>query len=404
MKISTDAGARIGNVSGAVIVAALLVYAFAGLAMSAENRVSWLAAPAALIGALVVFGNVGRAIPIHRQFLVAYGVIALSWVWAPFAVNFREVIFYLVGVLGSYLIAASITSGIISLRSGFLFFCIPAIANIFAYIVGINYTEVVLEIDPTLADGRFSGFVGHPNSLVTRMISPLVFVVAFFPIIKKPSEKLVGTGLALIFVVMAIVMTGSKKSILMAVPALGALYFRLNNDSLGVSRLLAKAYILGLALFIFSAGSLYYSGAFDDFQVVARIEQALQGRDESTLEREDLVGLGLQAFAMSPIYGHGFGSFAYVTGAGVYSHNNLIELLVNGGVLSAAAYYFVVFNVFRALYLSRQGVLFLVCLGFFLVTLDITGVSYSDRGSSSAIGILLALQMTLRPQTKWDKC
>jgi len=58
-----------------------------------------------------------------------------------------------------------------------------------------------------------------------------------------------------------------------------------------------------------------------------------------TLIREAMIERGWELWLESPVLGHGLNMFSEISGFGVYSHNNFIEILCNHGLVGFAWYY-----------------------------------------------------------------
>lgn len=69
----------------------------------------------------------------------------------------------------------------------------------------------------------------------------------------------------------------------------------------------------------------------------------VQSADASTVVRNKMIDGGMREWTATPIFGHGFDSFkvfnAELTGYKVYSHNNFVEMLYNGGIVGFILYY-----------------------------------------------------------------
>lgn len=69
----------------------------------------------------------------------------------------------------------------------------------------------------------------------------------------------------------------------------------------------------------------------------------VQSADASTVVRNKMIEGGMREWTATPIFGHGFDSFkifnAVLTGYKVYSHNNFVEMLYNGGIVGFILYY-----------------------------------------------------------------
>ena len=101
--------------------------------------------------------------------------------------------------------------------------------------------------------------------------------------------------------------------------------------------------------------------------------------------RAEMIKLGWNAFLERPIFGYGMSNFSVlyeqVTGASTYSHNNFIEILVNGGLVGFILYYsiygYVAAKLFKTAFLKRnKTAIFLLVSNLALVVMHIADIGY----------------------------
>lgn len=114
--------------------------------------------------------------------------------------------------------------------------------------------------------------------------------------------------------------------------------------------------------------------------------------DTATINRQGFIEFGWNLFLEKPFWGYGLNYFTHIRDT--YSHNNYIEMLVNGGIIGLLLYYVLLLNPFTRLlkttlkFDSLSTLFFvLLCIGFFN---DIGVVSYYDKLQYVIIGVCFA--------------
>lgn len=172
--------------------------------------------------------------------------------------------------------------------------------------------------------------------------------------------------------------SGSKKALLIVV--IGVLY--LIYKSYGIRQFYK---VIGLTLF---AGILFYMAIhLPMFEMLRRRFEgsinALLGKsggDSSTVTRMSFIETGWRLFKDKILIGYGADNFKYVSGVGVYSHNNFIEILVNFGIIGFTMFYSMYVVAFRNMRKEQtyEGKLLVV---IFLVktALELAGINYFTK-------------------------
>ncbi len=139
--------------------------------------------------------------------------------------------------------------------------------------------------------------------------------------------------------------SGSRKAIIMV--ALG-LFLYMYIQSHGVKKM--RAVLIGIAILVGMYTAIMTIEPL--YNVIGvRIQNMLDGMfGEGTSEisfrdRQMMITNGMRYFWERPIFGHGLANYAILfgrdTGWEVYSHNNFIEMLVNGGIVGFVIFYFI---------------------------------------------------------------
>ncbi|MGI2110933.1 O-antigen ligase family protein [Shewanella frigidimarina] len=368
----------------------LIGYVIFGLSISAIPSFSKLGFVFVFSGVLffiVYFTPVIKSEGLPSYFLwysFFYIFIVFSYIWSPLSMGFVPVGSILTVYLFSTMLFFGINYKLISPLGLVIVFLLPGIINFVAFNLGVNYVSELYDIETEAAMKRFGGLVGHPNAMLSRIMLPLFISILFVKELTKLRlfNKLI-LPIILLLCIFAMYSSGSKKALLffiISVPMILSYYPKIKNTIYFIS-------ITALSVFLLGGITLMQTSLFDtNLEVINRLEEMLDG-DESTYERFDMIFMGIDYFLSSPIFGNGLDSFSYLSNLGYYSHNNLVELLVSGGVIAASLYYFMIFNSLKGYFVNRGFVsLFFLCL--LLISFDVTGVTYSDRSLQIFIFLL----------------
>lgn len=149
----------------------------------------------------------------------------------------------------------------------------------------------------------------------------------------------------LIPLVVILVFSASRKAWLAAVLVCLLGLFVYNRRHMLRNILLAAGIVALIVYLVMNVPVLYELGG----QRFEGLLAALTGEgeaDSSTLLRQKYTELGLEWFAERPVLGYGLNTYRYLLkmsyiGKETYSHNNYVELLINGGIIVAVAFYFI---------------------------------------------------------------
>lgn len=110
-----------------------------------------------------------------------------------------------------------------------------------------------------------------------------------------------------------------------------------------------KRLFLSFGLSIILVGFLYYAiiNIQPLYEILGRRVESFisiftgSGKvDNSTNTRISMIARGYQLFLEKPLFGYGLGTYTFLGGFGMYSHNNYIEMLVSVGLIGTLIYYF----------------------------------------------------------------
>lgn len=134
--------------------------------------------------------------------------------------------------------------------------------------------------------------------------------------------------------------------------------------------------------------------------------------DSSTLERNQMVEIGLQTFLKYPFFGIGIGNSGEITlyylNKDTYLHNNFVELLASGGIVGFLIYYSIYIYLIVKFwqYRKQHNDEYVICLTLMLVLLamDYGRVSYYTKTQYIFLMVMFlevnALKKTVGPITR----
>lgn len=249
--------------------------------------------------------------------------------------------------------------------------------------------------------GRFQGVYQNPNALSFVATIGMLFSVLILSREKKRAYQLLAS-LALVLGSILNMATGSKKALLLT--ALIWIVYLFLSQGVGVGKLLTR--VLTVLPILIVVGMLFmpfidYKSNFDlmnerfeEFSSVIVLGESHAGlglRESSTGQRLYFIRSGIELFKENPFIGTGVNSFKF-SHLGHYSHNNYIELIVNGGVFAFFLFYYRYW--IACVYIQRlnSNTRYVYLSGVLVLILtDVVTVSVSDKHSLYAFMIIFML-------------
>ncbi len=278
---------------------------------------------------------------------------------------------------------------------------------------GIFTTAVVVVILSlgTITEGRL-GADTEINSNVLALLCVYGLILSMY---LKKIEKLQGWGywLRAGFYLAVILLTGSRKGLLMIVIAIVIISFFTGQRKIFRTLLIGSITVVTLYILIMNVDFLYNI-------VGVRVENLLNflnegsTADASLHDRNTLVDIGMAYVREKPWTGYGYDCFKLVSSmsgdgnvatgeVGYYSHNNYIELLFSGGIIGFVLYYIPVLYLLKKLF---SGIRVNVCIPYLLAILisklaiEYAYVSYYNRVDAYIIAIMLGCVLIASTQPK----
>jgi len=249
---------------------------------------------------------------------------------------------------------------------------------VYNYLIAFNLISVNYEI---YEFGRFLGSVGNPNKLGIIM---LLSIFASLVLLSYSNIKFYFKIYNYINILLAsyiIFLTVSKKAIILA-PLLIMAAFSIRNFSIKNLFLFAFISFFSYEILIAYIDLDQLSTMYDLFEkrFIGMID-LMEGNtgDDSSNERKQLILQGINIFSNNPVLGIGVNNFRLL--AGIYAHNNYIELLAGVGMVGTALFYSIYAVLFAKISKMNSSSLrkYFVAMTFILLIMDLAVVSYYNK-------------------------
>lgn len=208
-------------------------------------------------------------------------------------------------------------------------------------------------------------------------------------------------GLLAILVAMQqiIIVTGSRKGMVFVLFWMCVAGLMLMRGRIKLERILVAG-IAGAMLTVVALIALYYSPFFWRFEEIFYSLTSQFSDEQSFTTRSEYIRVGVQMWLASPIWGDFLRFYKTI---GTYTHSNVVDLLVNHGVIGITLYYSYYVMFFKKVLLPvfRSKIDFLtarcIFLGAFVAMYflwELAAVNYYSRYSLPVVGVLLGMGVT----------
>ena len=256
----------------------------------------------------------------------------------------------------------------------------------------------------TIAQGRLGGGT-EMNANMLSLLCVYGFTISLY---LRKSGKITqhATWFRVAFYMIAILLTGSRKGIIMIVLAIMVVQFTTERKKILKNIFMGLALVGALYLLIMNVGFLY------DI-IGVRIENLItvvlggETTEASLNDRQELVEIGMRYIREKPWTGYGYDCFKMISGMngygnvsvgerGYYAHNNYIELLFGGGIVGIVLYYIPVLHFLKKLI---KGLWKHPCMPYLLAILvsklavEYAHVAYYMRMDAYIIGVMLGCML-----------
>ena len=272
----------------------------------------------------------------------------------------------------------------------------------------VNYV-LIMDIIPvpfdTKISWRYMGTTGNPNALaITMLVSMFLSIVYLMDKKRKKNWLFYYQYINLLFAMYTILLTVSKKGIILGV---GLLLFymviSLKNKK-GIVRIVVLVILASVVFHFFVDDKQineYFTHTINRFIKFSDQLEGSVARFSSTGYRKRLIEFGLMIFQDKPLFGYGLNNFRFLSEKGLYAHNNFVELLVGVGLIGFGLFYYIYAYLLTLIHKMPKSELRTLIVFFILIliVMDMALVSY---GSKLTIYLLLFLSVFISQNINWE--
>lgn len=268
----------------------------------------------------------------------------------------------------------------------FAFVCYCRYTRDYRTILRIYKWVAVLFGIPCLLGGIGSVFQGHrlsilginANRIATMMAYAMIFLT-YELLQKEKSQRRLKDYSTLIFLVITIILTGSRKGLL--IPFIGIyLLICARRPRKFLKYSLITVVSISVVLYLLMNVKPLYDILGHRVEAVLQFLQGENFEEASLSTRNHYIEMGWELIKQQPIWGHGLDCFRVLKKSfGTYSHNNYIEILYSLGWVGFALYYFPFAQcLFRLISGWKRNALLVALFVPYLVC-DYMNVTYFER-------------------------
>lgn len=289
---------------------------------------------------------------------------------------------------------------------------------LFLYEIGIFFMMGYLYLNFDLRKFQLAQFgletTGNWNGNdVALKIAVGISILLYLRDVTRKKFFKIGAVIAILISFYFIVMTGSRKGIIMSSLAI-VLYYILKTPKRTIKNILMSIFILCFIYILIMKNSILYEIIGWRIEgMLALITNNGQNVDSSANTRMIYIKIGIDAFKKSPLLGYGMGNYHLInlvnTGDNTYSHNNFIELLIGTGIIGFSAYYwfyfYLIYKFLKKLNIKKINLLSNVVFSNFILLfiMHFGFVAYYDILQWIVI-LLLYKTLNLKKNIKKSRC
>lgn len=243
-------------------------------------------------------------------------------------------------------------------------------------------------VSTLMSGSRFGGDVAQLNSLGALTAIAATLSVALYIYSKRKIY-------ILSFIINVLVLFGceSRMSLLMliigVIVALYSLIVKQKNEGNKyrfIKFIFMLIILLSIGYYVLTQLPIFngmYQRAFSTLDFFAGRRASVEG----SRIRPELIRLGIDEFIQHPLFGIGFDNARHAArahlGVDLYTHNNYVEILANGGLIGFAIFYSIYVSIIRKLWKKRDDNNVIVKIANILMVLlcieGLFGVTYSSK-------------------------
>ena len=177
--------------------------------------------------------------------------------------------------------------------------------------------------------------INNPNTLALILLIGMISFVIDFDVEKLSS--FITTMLANVMMLYGIILTGSRKCFLAAIPVMVYwlwFYIKVTRKEGKTKRLL---FLIAVVILVMAVCFSYYSKYFQSTSIFERLIGLFS--EGGTSKRQQLYSDAFTYFKSSPLIGIGFNQYRQWSPYGYYSHSSYAEVLSCGGIIGTLIFF-----------------------------------------------------------------
>jgi O-antigen ligase len=247
-----------------------------------------------------------------------------------------------------------------------------------------------LETGMTGSATRYGNLLGNANSYAFALMMASLFAIRRLLFAGKRSKPLAARTMLILLVLLSaqqiVVATGSRKGILSLIVvsafAIGGTW--LLRGPVQALRFTIPILLVVAIVFALATATPHASR----MQSIVEWISGADVRESSATVRASMAAEAWELWRQKPLFGWGFDQYRFVSSRGDYSHSNLLELMVNGGIAAVTLYYaafgFVAIDIRRQWRRTRfreqrLDLAWAALIAFLLFTWSLAAVQYEQK-------------------------
>lgn len=316
---------------------ALLLYSFALVVFSGMEATTMIEnyIGAALVGVFFLECSINKNLTFRWHWTMGFLLLFIAFAFVALAFNPESIRRFITVIL--VMILFFVVYNIVSETRSFLPIAIGLTIGLL-YTSITQFDQILLSLDG-VSQERLSGLIGNANDYAFYLVAtPLIL---FLPVIGKydinPVVRYTIYVIILIFSILLVTTTGSRKGTILLSFALIATFFLMTKKETLLVKLRYVVVFSVVTVFLFNL--LSESAFFIRFENIFLYSKGEEINEQSLEIRDNMISTALIMWKEKPLAGWGLDSFRVHSGFGTYSHNNYTELLFNQGLIGLSLYY-----------------------------------------------------------------
>lgn len=259
------------------------------------------------------------------------------------------------------------------------------INKIFNYLIAASFVLAITVIFSYLTGQAISNREASDALFNANILALRASVVSTIALYLYKQKKISFLFLVFLIAIQAVLvlMSGSKKGFISLILGIAFVLTVYSNKKDRFKILVLSICLIFISFALIMNVQYFYNLVGYRFEGMLLARQDLTLGDGSTRLRMAMIDRGLSLWEDRKLIGYGVNTFASISGFGVYSHNNYIEILSGLGIVGLVLYYSIHIKVFWEAWKNRISIdnLTKICVFFVFIQVinDFGMVSYGDE-------------------------